>query len=515
MSKHDGIYEISGSFMARPTNKKVKTTIGRYALSGVYIHPTVDPMNNPKPEVIRDYHYYHGVANKPANNSSFNSAGTVLTSSIDYNQGATILEFEQPNYEVNRLNTLQSGTTDLELLQQNQLIINGNFEAYQTGALPGLAIVRIAFAPAVQNTDYVWIGGGGGGVNSYAASGSITVVSHDATKPQNSKDKFLRMTNSKSGSVNVLQLYQFFTQANQVTVSFYWRISASDDVYTGASTNWFISNIDNTFPGFNGTPSGNPKVWNYYSTSYTGVDGFTDLIRFDVITSGSVTASLDIDNVSAAGYVNKSISGRKPGPTPTYWVYPTYCVNKVYVGTAKNFYSKKSKTYLSGNAAVSMTFSDIYYPVDTGYNWIQNQSGSRYGETIGITDSASYNPNSVAVFTRISPSSTLGISLDKISGTYPPSWFLTTNGYKTPYIPISSATLSSVIDAEQVDRQAANDIFASTTELRTTVPGANDMNSLLNRDQSSQTALQRWEASIAQQAAATGTSTQVGPFLIG
>jgi hypothetical protein len=141
------------------------------------------------------------------------------------------------------------------------------------------------------------------------------------------------------------------------------------------------------------------------------------------------------------------------------------------------------------------------------YQTIQNPE---YGRTVSITSDSSAPADSYAVQVFITGDLYLALSASgvvDVNNPQPP-WLLGGNSFGTPYIPDSSMSLGTGT-AEQVDAAAAQQIFDKTVGIQTTLPGANDMTSFLNRQGYTQTTLERWNTTIATQA--SGSSSDYFP----
>lgn len=158
------------------------------------------------------------------------------------------------------------------------------------------------------------------------------------------------------------------------------------------------------------------------------------------------------------------------------------------------------ESIMSGNAAW-----------DTGLTIYQSIQPSDYGRSVSISADVQASVGSFAVVSFITGS--LYETLLEQGETDPsnPPWFLGGPTYEvpgswfgTPYIPDKYMEMSG--SAEQIDAQAAQEILLATTQIQTLVPGANDLQSLLNRQGYSKTTLERWNEVIASQSADTGSS---------
>ena len=115
------------------------------------------------------------------------------------------------------------------------------------------------------------------------------------------------------------------------------------------------------------------------------------------------------------------------------------------------------------------------------------------GDTSGITDNTSSNPDSFAVLTFLTGN--IANILWKEYGISSPSWYLDGNGFNTPYIPDSSMSLGTG-SAAQIDAAANAEILMISTGLMPPIPGQNDMQSYLARQQYSTNAAAAAEAAL-------------------
>ena len=130
---------------------------------------------------------------------------------------------------------------------------------------------------------------------------------------------------------------------------------------------------------------------------------------------------------------------------------------------------------------------------DFGVNMVQRVQQQQYGRTVGCTDDTTVT--SYAVLSYLSGDLENSLNAQGIFGD--PTWFLSGNGYGTPYIPNSSMTLGvGITDANQIDAAASAAALAAIIGQTTLIPNANTITDYLNREGYAMTAEQRWLASI-------------------
>lgn len=127
---------------------------------------------------------------------------------------------------------------------------------------------------------------------------------------------------------------------------------------------------------------------------------------------------------------------------------------------------------------------------DFGPQLVQRTQDPDYGRTVGITTDKS--STTFAVMTFLSGNLSSSLAARGESG----MWFLTGNGFGTPYIPDTSMSLGDVAP-DQIDASASMEMYRQTMGIVPTIPNANSMADYLSREGYSQTTEQRWTETLA------------------
>ncbi len=142
---------------------------------------------------------------------------------------------------------------------------------------------------------------------------------------------------------------------------------------------------------------------------------------------------------------------------------------------------------------------------DIGLNQTQVSQSPDYGRSVGITALTASSPASFAIQTFIT-----GTLFDHLSASsiFNPDWFLSGNGFGTPFVPDSSMSLALTGTAEEIDAAASQELFRRTVGQTTLIPNANTMTDYLRRVNFSQTTQQVAESTNA--ALISGTASYFG-----
>jgi len=126
-----------------------------------------------------------------------------------------------------------------------------------------------------------------------------------------------------------------------------------------------------------------------------------------------------------------------------------------------------------------------------------------YGRTVSISSNQSGTSDDYAVLTFITGDLYTKLSESHVVNPSAPSWFLTGNGFGTPYIPDSYMSLGTG-SAELVDIAASTELYNKTINIQKTVTPAITTQELLNQSGVSKTTFQLALDTVNAQASSSG-----------